>query len=695
MFTVILLSESAKKIFNGSRDYFKPFEENGSIAFCDWVQSPEAKTLYEVVPDLTEKIRGKAQWRAIIVDHARGMTKEQGRDKENPFDFVDNRETRLSLEPSKHRMVRLAHVLLGYPHLPAKDFEAHLVYKDEDGYEVQAEVGEVGSLPEQSGLSRRFTEVEHSEEDKHKHQELVDFYRMKEVHPSEAIFIVTRDSVEADEQAALLRAWQLDGDVSSSRFVERNDYPPKSRFATYELLEEENSGYEQDLQTLWLGVLTLATNELPTSAFQADRLYRLALEVSKPGLGYMLNDHISTLVAVRDTLSHRIRGIRKTYSMDVTDLLAPIEVAVAFDDVGGSDLEVSTGKIGLATDHPRSESSWWKEKESEVAANADRFLRKPRRALARSVQDARLQARMPDETVRILDEIEIDELSEHLDSRLHELLLPATANILDERRFRSVIAEKAKEVRAYIRERASLSAILSVMGVVFGIWIVVLSPYLFLTQRNGTEPLASAGLNVVLVLVLLLVVLLVTLVVMRERLRRLVEEMNAATLKQVGTVRSGVSTFAKFLSEVATYSRGRALLRGSEKALEREREQVRSFEILRAHIVEKIAEEKLVVQSSGTPLAIKPDRAYLTHFDPSNKRDVDNLFRYPVTPHAIPFGLTGEYIEAPYDFIDMLSLDHISVFEPASQESEDVLNRGTEVTGGSDSLGRSGERETS
>lgn len=66
-----------------------------------------------------------------------------------------------------------------------------------------------------------------------------------------------------------------------------------------------------------------------------------------------------------------------------------------------------------------------------------------------------------------------------------------------------------------------------------------------------------------------------------------------------------------------------------------------------------------------------------------------------MTPHAIPFGLTGEYIEAPYDFIDMLSLDHISVFEPASQESEDVLNRGTEVTGGSDSLGRSGERETS
>ncbi len=682
MFTVLLLSESAKEILNGSRDYFKPFEESGMVAFCDWVQSENAATLYEVVPDLTNVIRGKDQWRAVVVDHARGATVQQQRSKENPFDFLDNTSTKLSLEPSKHRLVRLAHVLLGYPHLPAKDFEAHYVYKDEDGVEQDIVLStpegglakaQEGAVPEEVAMlpnvRRKFTEVPHSHEDKTRHAELVELYQMKEVHPSEVVFIVTSDSVEADEEAGLQRAWRdLEQETVSDRFVERNDYPPKSRFATYELLEKENSGYERDLQTFWLAVLTLSINQLPTSSFQAERLYRLDLAVSKDGMARMLNEHISTLVTVRDNLEYRIRGIRKAYSMDVRDLLSPIEVSVPFADVGGAELEVSGQSAGLATDIPRNEAHWWFDETRDLEANAEVFMRKPRRALARSVQDTRAKARLPEKSERVLDQIEIDELSEQLDTRLEQLMVPTTAGILDRNRFRKVIERHTQAVRSYISQRANSTAIIASVGISLLVWLMVLAPYLFIASKTGGLALKDATIATLLVVLALGLATLGALYLMRRKLIRMIETMNTAMLAEVIQVHEGGDKFAAYLGDVATYARGREVLRGTERALEKERNQVRTYQALRRRIVDTIAQEKEVVQASGTGLAVKPDAAFLAHFDPSNERDVDNLFRYPVTPRLVPFGTTGEYIEAPYDFIEKMSLEHVSLLErPADQ----------------------------
>ena len=700
MFTVILLSASAKKIFNGSRDYFKPFEENGMVAFCDWVQSDDsvrdrrAETLYRVLPNLPDVIRGKDQWRAVVVDHVRGHAEEQGRDKQNPFDFLDNESTDLALEPSPHSLVRLAHVLLGYPHLPAKDFLAHYVAKDEDGVEqvVSGDPRTPGVPPVDiaafNNVRRAFTEVEHTAEDKERHSELVERYRMKEVQPSEVVFISTRDSVEADETSGLRRAWRVvDQDFVTDRFVERNDYPPKSRFAAYELLEEENSGYERDVQTFWLAVLTLATNQLPTSSFQAERLYRLELDISKRGMARMLNEHISTLVAVRDNLKHRLHGTRKVYSMDVEDLLSPVQVLVPFSDVGGTELEISTASVGLASDRPRDESAWWLGKTKSLEDGAVSFMRKPKRALSRAVQDARNQATLSDKSPRVLDEIEKDELSEQLDGRLEKLLVPATAGILDQKKFRSVIDDNSRAVRAHIKERAATSAILTALGAAFAVWIVVLAPYLFVSSRAGMTSLKDSGIVAFLVLLTLGLLTLGALYLMRRNLLGMVGAMNSAVLSQVIQVKTGGERFTEYLSDAATYARGRAVLKGTERAQEQEKAQNRELQLLLRRVTDAIDQEKEVVQSSGTGLAVTPNTAFLAHFDPANSRQANNLFRYPVTPRSIPFGSTGEHIEAPYDFIEQMSLEHMSLFEKVAARTDPTVEALVDVTEAQDAAG--------
>lgn len=686
MFTVILLSDSAKEILNGARDYFKPFEEKGLLTFCDWVESDKNarsdgkhQTLYDVLPDLAEAIRGKPRWRAIVVDHVRGVAAEQGRDPENPFDFVANQSTALALEPSPYALVRLSHVLLGYPHLPAKDFRRLLLYKDEDGNEQELPTDQTWSgatVEVDDGGSARFEErvhfeeVPYEQEELEKHRALVDLYRMKEVHPSEVIFVATRDTVHADDSEALSRAWQIQDELTGSRFVERNDYPPKSRFAVYDLLEEENSGYEKDLLTFWLGILTLSTNQLPTSSFQAERLYRLEVETSGKELAHMLNKHISVLVTVRDFLDRRIHHAGRTYALEVADLLTPVSVRVPFDDLGGNNLGITDRPKGLSRDYPTNETTWWEGQTRNLEREVDTFMKKPRRAVQRSVGEARAKMGANGEPEEMIDEITLDELEEELDNRLEDLVTPTTADLLDKRDFKQTIEAGTSSIRSHIAQRATLGSIGMVAAAVGIAWLVVFLPYLFTAWGRGSAALGGSGLTILIIVVTLVIAGLATLYFMRWRLLKMIEGMNQAILHKAAQVGAAGDAFASFLSAVATYSRGRELVRGTELALANQREQIRQDEILQRRIVAEIDQEKEVVRSSGTALKVVLDHGYITSFDPSNPRDVENLFRYPVTAHEIPFGNTGEYIVAPYEFIRELALLHLPVWEKQEEKTK-------------------------
>ena len=73
-----------------------------------------------------------------------------------------------------------------------------------------------------------FREVDYDAEDRRRHRELRTRYEMKEVRPSEVVFITTRAPVEPDSKAMLLRAWRTEPEQSAARFVDRNDYRPEA-----------------------------------------------------------------------------------------------------------------------------------------------------------------------------------------------------------------------------------------------------------------------------------------------------------------------------------------------------------------------------------------------------------------------------------------------------------------------------------
>ncbi|WP_157487065.1 hypothetical protein [Leucobacter salsicius] len=701
MFTVILLSDAAKSIFEPARVYFEPFIESGQIALCDWDQSHKARNLREAVPGLPDLIKGKPAWRAVVIDHPRNYIPAASggaRDPENPFDFVSNTDPSLSLEESPYALIRIAHMLLGYPQISAQYFEPYLQYEDgETGEAVSGhprqllvdfmEANNVSldlhGMPESPDDSewfalaattigqshhhvrRLFREVPYGIEAQQIHADLVQRYDMREIRPSEVVFLSTRAPVTQDERAELRRAWRTDGSHVPTRFVERNDYPPMSRFAVFDLVEPENSAYEQDQLKFWLSALATAINQLPPGGFQADRLYRIDVELAKEGLGEMLNEHLSRLGSVRERLDRIMRSPSLDPEHKPKDLLRGVETPVIFEDLGGDELKVSTTGYGLAGDKPREEHSRWVSDVRTVSATAALFMRKPKRAVARGVGNARQLARMAPDGENPLSDIAREEMQDELAKRLGDLVVPTTADILDQRRMSDVIREGDLQVRKFIEQRMRTVTIRAALSITVGVWLIVFVPYLLQAWNHGSSSIAQVTGILILVLALVGITAVGVLASMKMRLQARVRAFNDGLTAEVYAVKSGADAFAGFLAEFVTYRRGAERLRSSERQRASQAAHRRRLRVLRERVGEKILEEKEIVRGIGVPVQMHlvADSAY--YFDPTADDIEMQLFGFPPGETVMPFNRSGEFIDAPYDFMTKLTLERLPVYETA------------------------------
>lgn len=667
MFTVIFLSRAARGVFERSRTFFAPFEESGQIAFCDWNEASTARTVAEALPRLRDVIQGKAEWRAVVVDHV--LAGDRTRDPENPFDFVDATRVELDLAHSEHSLVRIAHQLLGYPALTARDFDPVVSYRDRDGSRVEVGAGqdhhevlrELGRT--QSDVRVEYRERPYSELEVARHRTLSESYRMKEIHPVEVVFISTRAPVDEDVHAQLTRAWQTETEQNVSRFVERNDYPAASRFAVYDLLNPENSGYQQDELRFWLSVLTVAVNELPPSSFQAERVYRLDIDFSDRRLADLLNAHMSELTALRAHLDTILRRPDRPPELDVHDLLTEQTVHVQFEKLGGKELSVSTQGYGLASDEPTDEAMVWAADAAAVQAKADVFVRRPRRVLARAVYDAREKARSYLKDEHVLTEIDREELEEELSSRVRALTEPATTQILDRDRLRRLLETEDARVRRHIAERMKRRTIVAASLLVLAVWLAAFAPYVIQALGNSVDVALWSAFVVAIAIVVLAATGAITLVVMRRRLVALLESVNSRLGGFVAGVNTGASVFAGYLSSLATYMRAQALLLGADRRDVRENSRRGRLLALHARTVDAIIAEKEIVSSLGSAVSIEKVPLRSPDFDVDDDADVEEVFRFPVGSRQAQYNASGEFVDAPYDFISTLRVERARLFE--------------------------------
>lgn len=695
MFTVILLGERARQRLEEWRALFAPFEDAEQLAFCTWHEDPDVTSLEHSVPGLTDVITGRREWRVIAIDPDLSSP-TRSTEPDNPFDYLVNRpvddtgDTARGTFPedaASEPMVRLAWMLLGYPPLGPRGFVPRVSYWDgatrERVFPSDLHFRDVVHEAEMSGLEQRIrrelahrTDVriqyeiqEYGEEARERHRIMAQRYAVRQSRPAEVVFVSTREPEDTGGARELRMTWGEGDERRASLFVERNGYPASCRFTVYDHPPVGHSDRDFEEMKFWLGVLSIAVNDLPASSLQAEQVYRIDVDLDEGVLALRLNEHLGLLTSVQDHVDAALQRRERPTDPALAEVLTQRPVHVSFDMLDAEGLRLPTAGYSWASDVPSSESSRWSDSFTALTRETATYMRKPRRALAASVNETRARTHRFRASRDYLSPIRQEEIAEELAGRAGSLMEPATARILDRERLSSILTDGDAAVRRRLSERMDRQTVTLTLVFVLLAWTAALVPYLIQSGFLGTVTLAW---GLTLLAALLLVVFAagtLALIAFRRRLTRVIREVNAKLRTFTHGVNSGATAFGSFLSDLVTFMHGKSLLISSSR-LEAERQVERATLVSRRRDLERLASrEKDVLRSLGRRIEI--DAGSQSTPDVRDATTMERILWLPRGNGTAILNHSGQAISAPYDFIRRLMLVNLALREPLAWSASD------------------------
>lgn len=681
MFTVVLLSDSACQRFETWRSLFEPYEVSGDIAVCEWNDEPGSRELSRAIPDLGRVITGRREWRVLVVEAPRGSMPIDITVPDNPYDYRVNRiPEEFSIDDDHLPLVRISHMLLGYPALGPRGFVPRVSYWDADlrarvfppDLHFRASTDEADregleervhrELIDKSDVRIAYELDEYGHEARQRHRLMADRYSVRQSRPSEVVFIATRERLDVDANQGLRQAWGVGDRAQPSTFVERNGYPPSCRFTVYEKPPEGHSDHDLEEMKFWLSVLSLAKNDLPASSLQADHLYRVDVHLDESALADRLNEHLGQLTAVEAQVDTAIQRRLPTMDAALAEVVTERPIHVSFDMLSAEGLRVSTQGYSWASDVPSSEWNRWAESLADLEREAAIYMRRPRRVLAASVEETRLRTHRLQDTEEYVTQVRRDEIAEELSARVSGLIEPTTTGILDRQRLRGILDSARETVERALAQRMDRSTILWAVGLACAAWAAGLLPYLIQSGFIGWDALGQALLVLVVLLAVIGAVALVSLRVFRRRLVRVLDGVNQELASFTQGVASGAAAFGRFLTDVVTYMHGRATLISSERKEAAHQRGRARLAHTRRRIARLIQREKKIVTLLGRHLEIDP--SHQGRVSVTDDQVLRSLLWLPIGHGTAELNSSGQAIPAPYDFVTRLSLVNLSIREP-------------------------------
>ena len=240
---------------------FKPFVDEGSVAFCDWNES--GTDVRSSVPDLYNIVRGKKEWRALILN-TDSIYDYKGvfcPNRNNPFDYSHS-----GMEDMPHEspipLIRLTHIIGGYSATPTKEFEKGFEYTDDESGEkirvresdlTEDEIHQL-SMEHYDSLTSVYIEKEDDPNRVKLQEAMAEKYSFTDIRPAEIILISTKKKIENNEKSRIVESWKNHLEMTSSSFWERNKYPNNCRFLYCDITNTDNSMYQKELTEFWLSV---------------------------------------------------------------------------------------------------------------------------------------------------------------------------------------------------------------------------------------------------------------------------------------------------------------------------------------------------------------------------------------------------------------------------------------------------------
>ena len=671
MHTVIILNRHSSDLLQDFKFLFKPFLEKGLISFCDWNES--GTDIQSSVPDLYNLIKGKQEWRALILgtDSMREQPTQYVPDEKNPFDFPkESYEDGIPRE-SNVPVIRMAHMICGYPMSTVKNFEKGYEYYDEsiNGLkrvrESELTDDDLYNLSEQYGeqLKAIYMEEEVGEQFKEAQKALLDKYSFMDIRPREVMFISTRKH-QMDEDD-IFSSWNIQLEMESSNFCARNKYPNSCRFMCYDITNPENSRYMRELMELWLSVLTVALNKIPASTLQAYRLYRLRVDVSDKEMCTLLNKHLDKLDAVYRFVEERMRMKPDCSFEPEEEMVERQHIPVVFEGNAGRNLLIKTSSVGLSKDCPRDEMFFWIQQVSEKQRNIEWFLKEPRRAIDKSAQYMKNKADDFYGEEYELDRFQVMDLEQEIELLEQEILECDTRGTVDDKKIKAEIKEIDKKVKKDISARMDRGVVLGTGFLALFVYLLGFVPYIYNAALEGTNGFLSALIMSSGALLVVALGGLIALLVLRRRIVKSMERFNRIVKKMVANVNMASMKFGEYFSVVCSYMKAQSIHVGIRK----KSDSMSSAKfILRAHrqaLKLSIAQSEEFMASYGMKRDAEIVKNVTSFFDETKLPKDSRIYYFEVNNVAndIPLNETGDYVTAPYDFIAKLRIERQDIFE--------------------------------
>ncbi len=671
MHTVIILSKHSSDLLKDFKFLFKPFLDKGSISFCDWNES--GTDILSSVPDLYNLIKGKQEWRAIILgtDSMREHPLPYVADEKNPFDFPEECNEESIPKESNVPVIRLAHMICGYPMSMVKNFEKGFEYIDENNGKL-TKVRESELTSEMlfqltdiygDGLKPIYMEEVVPEEMKRAQQKLIDKYEFQDVRPREVMFISTRKHSIDEEN--VMTSWKTQLEMSSSNFCARNKYPNNCRFMCYDITNAENSRYMRELIEFWLSVLTVAINRIPASSLQAYRVYRLGVEISTKEMDLLLNEHLDKMEAAYQFVQDRMR-MKPEYSFEPEDELVEVQdIPVIFEGSSGKELMIDTSSVGLSKDCPKDEMMYWIQQVNEKQRNIDWYLKEPRKAIDKAAQYMKDRADSFYGEEYELDRFQLADLNQEIERLEQEMLSCDTQGIIDEKKIKETIKDVDKKVKKDISIRMNKKTIIFMGLLAFSAYFIGFIPYLYGSAVEGGKVFGASVVLLISALLVLALGGLVSLLVLRKRITKSMDAFNHSIKQMINSVNTTSKKFGDYFSTVCSYMKAQSVLAGIK--LKGDSMSSERF-VLRAHkqaLALSINQSLEIAASYGIKRNANAIQSVVGFFDEKKLPKYNNLYYFVMNREVqnIPLNDTGDYVTSPYTFVAKLDIVREDIFD--------------------------------
>ncbi|MCL1790668.1 MAG: hypothetical protein FWG40_04835 [Peptococcaceae bacterium] len=702
MHTVIITDQHTTALFATHRRLFAPFlpERGGSVCQCSWHEA--GTDIEQAVPELYKSIKGYPEWRAIIFVNSVGdgmadnsLAGDSLADNSlalysphNPFDFVCNHSFDLLIQENPIPLVRLTHMLAGFPSLGVKDYATGYTYYDEqtgafldclheDGTPIlESDVGTLAPEDYEKVFERfgghiklRLFEVPYSEKEKTEYRRLTRKYALKENRPVEILVLSTREILATDDREATRQAvnhaWNFHDEKDSSGFWKI--YPNTCRFLCYDLINREHTLYPRELWRLCLLTLTLAINQIPSQALQAYHLYRADLSIKSGELARVLENHRANLLSIQGILQEQKQRASQV-TTDRKDLVPMQEVSVRFEPLDDETIVADTTMLGLASDCPIPEIRFWREHKQEANRKIEHLLSGLRELVAAKAIETRNRISGFAGKEQTLDRFQIERIQRRLDELEPRIINARIYGLLDPNVYMAEIDAAGQTVRQSLGLRLTKRNILYISLFALIIFLGGFVPYLINAWDMSRNVFwASLGLTGS-ALGLLAVGGLLILWAVRRKLLKKIKTYNETVIAVFDQANAGAQVYGDYFSKVCTYMYARSLLMGSRLKQDSDTAAEKLRKAHMAALEDEIALSRLLCSLHGIPTDTPalnnpfisiPDRFLQEHPSASPL--------YELVPNTdsktLKLDNTGEPLDAPYSFISGLCLIREEIYE--------------------------------